>query len=371
MDREPFITPRLSPWLDLLRAGAAFAVLAGHMVQQGIYRGPWPFPIILQQNAVIVFFVLSGVVIAHAVDRRYQRPGAYVLARVLRIGPVAFPALAFSVLVAAFARSRGISVGDDAHGCCRSVWEGVLPAAFFLSESHRTGLWINPPWWSLCYEVWFYALFGVAHYGRGGTRIGGLLVLALIAGPNVLLLLPAWLCGVWAARAPGLRAVSIAGAWLRVAMGVLALQTQGVLALLLFPAFVLVARWVLGYALYAPSNWVLALAIALAISGLRALTAAGRLELGWAARPLRSLAGFSFSLYVLHWPLIGLLRAFGISAGSSPLRFLGLIALIALVSFGYATLTEHRRDLWRALANRLLAIGRAGLRPALRLRPAD
>lgn len=53
--------------LDAVRAVAAIIVVAGHMVQLGIYRGSWPFDDSVQHTAVIVFFVLSGLVIANSV----------------------------------------------------------------------------------------------------------------------------------------------------------------------------------------------------------------------------------------------------------------------------------------------------------------
>jgi len=72
----------------------------------------------------------------------------------------------------------------------------------FLSQSGAAygPVW-NPPYWSLCYEVWYYALFGAAVYLPPARRMLWLVLLAAIAGPRILLLLPVWLAGVWLAWA--------------------------------------------------------------------------------------------------------------------------------------------------------------------------
>lgn len=60
--------------LDIVRGMAAIAVLIGHAVQLGIYSGPWPFEFSLQHNAVIVFFVSSGILITNSLQNMRDRP---------------------------------------------------------------------------------------------------------------------------------------------------------------------------------------------------------------------------------------------------------------------------------------------------------
>ena len=354
MARDPFITRRLSPWLDLMRAMAALAVLAGHAVQQGLYTGPWPFTIALQQNAVIIFFVLSGLVIATSVDRKAAPLSDYVLARLVRIIPVALPALAISAAVAVVGQSQGVSVDEAGHAANVSVEDGLLPALFFLSESYRTGLWINPPYWSLCYEVWFYAIFAAATFLKDAKRILWVALLAAIAGPNILLLLPIWLLGVWVARSTAARDISSEQARLRIAAALALLLLQRFLAEPLLQLLATAARWDLGYAHYALSYLVLGGGVALGITGLRRLVGDGQLDLVRFQRPIAYAANMSFSLYLLHWPLIGWLRIAHISAGRNPFAFAGLLVLISAVCALFATFTEHRRHQLRSMISHML-----------------
>ncbi|MEO8374368.1 MAG: acyltransferase [Sphingomonas bacterium] len=354
MAKDPFITRQLSPWLDLIRAMAAFAVLAGHSVQQGLYSGPWPFTIALQQNAVIVFFVLSGLVIATSVDRKAMRLRDYALARLVRILPVALPALAISVAVAAIGQSQGVSGGEVAPAANALVGDGLLPAMFFLSESYRTGLWINPPYWSLCYEVWFYAIFAAATFLKDVKRLAWVVLLAVLAGPNILLLLPIWLLGVWLARSRKARILSVEQARIRIAMALVLLLAQRFLAEPLLSLLVTVARWNLAYSQYALSYFALGVGVALGITGLRKLVEEGQLDISRFARPISFAANMSFSLYLLHWPLIAALRIAHVSAGRDVFGFAGLLLLICAACALFATVGEHRRHQLRSMIERIL-----------------
>ena len=66
-------------------------------------------------------------------------------------------------------------------------------------------------------------------------------------------------------------------------------------------------------------------------------------------RPIRSLAGISFTLYIVHWPLLVLLKKHGVVAGNNPLLFVlmlgGVIGFCAII----ASQTERRSPAFRAL----------------------
>src|SRR5690606_37007061 len=61
----------------------------------------------------------------------------------------------------------------------------------------------NVPFWSLCYEVWYYVLFGAAAFGRGRARLLLVGLVLLIMGPRLWLLLPLWALGSWLYRLHG------------------------------------------------------------------------------------------------------------------------------------------------------------------------
>ncbi len=347
MRDSPFITRPLSILLDLVRALAALAVLVGHAVQLGHYRGPYPFSLLFQHNAVIVFFVLSGLVIAASVDRGGQTLGSYVLARTTRILPVAIPALLISaavVVIDALLLPTPL-FGEDGKGIPSG---DILFALLFLSESYQTGFALNPPYWSLCYEVWFYALFAAATFLGGWKRIAWLAVLAAIAGPNVLLLLPTWLIGVALVRLPIARAVP---AWLGgmfVAIALASLFLVPMLTPRLQHALYGMISWRPGFSTYALSDLLLALSIALGFAGLRALIPANATWLDAIARPIRYAANMSFSLYLIHWPLLKLLRVLR-APENGAVGFVFVLMVILIASAGFASMTEHHRHRIRAL----------------------
>jgi peptidoglycan/LPS O-acetylase OafA/YrhL len=350
-----FITPPLSILLDLVRALAALAVLIGHAVQLGHYDGYYPFTTQFQHNAVIVFFVLSGLVIAASADRSPKEPGApmlarYALARAARILPVALPALAISLAVMALDDliAPAAIFSEDATGIPAREW---LYAALFVSESYRTGFPPNPPYWSLCYEVWFYALFGAATFLGGWKRIAVMAVMAAIAGPNILLLFPVWLVGVALARTPAARGVP---AWAAVVFVIAALACLTLVSSYSYPVYQATGGyvpWAMGFSIFPLTDLLLALSLALGFAGLRTLTRNGGAWLQRAARPIRYAANMSFSLYLLHWPLLKLLRVLR-APDQGALGFVLVLIVTIAASAAFATVTEHQRHRVRALLER-------------------
>lgn len=342
--KEPFVTPRLAPWLDLVRALAALAVLLGHSVQVTGYRGYFPFTIALQQNAVIVFFVLSGLLIAHSADKAPSLR-SYVVARVSRILPVSLGAVAVAVaigLLDAGLHAPPLFAADAGAGDPLTA----VAALIFAGESFGPTFALNPPYWSLCYEAWFYALFGAAAFLKGRGQAIALVALGLAAGANVLLLLPCWLLGVWLHR----RGEGLPLRWSRAApaLALASLFVAPHLAGPLLRVLTRIAPWDLGYSLYALSDFILAAGIAIGLMGLRTL-AEGGLELPRRCRPaVRYVAEMSFSLYLLHWPLLKLLAIAGVSVGGSLPVLLAVMALVFAASAAFAAVTEHKRPAIRA-----------------------
>jgi hypothetical protein len=71
----------------------------------------------------------------------------------------------------------------------------------------------NGPFWSLGYEFWYYVLYGAFYYYRRRQRILLVTAVVLMAGPKILILLPAWLMGVWTYRFNKRQKLSTASAW--------------------------------------------------------------------------------------------------------------------------------------------------------------
>ncbi len=89
----PALTPAFSLYLDLVRVLSAAAVVAAHFAYTGaVAPGAWGVASEMGREAVIVFFVLSGFVIAASTSQRRPDGRAYALSRLARLYSVALPA---------------------------------------------------------------------------------------------------------------------------------------------------------------------------------------------------------------------------------------------------------------------------------------
>jgi peptidoglycan/LPS O-acetylase OafA/YrhL len=358
MVQTGFINRPMSIALDAVRGLAALIVLLGHAAQHDIYTGPIPFPDSIQHQAVVVFFVLSGLVIANV---SFQRPGSladYAVARLARVMPVALFAVLFSALAWLVGNNAPHGIIDVASRFNQpDVASLVLPLVFLSETDWGSGPLWNAPYWSLVYEVWFYALFGAALYLRGWQRVLVLALLVPLAGLRVLLLLPLWLLGVALARWASARPLSEARAAITILTGFVLALAASKLAFVLSPVL---DHWALPLtdnlymSRYAMSDTLLGLGVALAFLGLRTLADQCAATLEKYQRPIGWLAGCSFTIYLIHWPILNLLHGYGITAGSSLIGLFAILALIVAFCGQVAKVTEHRRgDVRRWLQRRL------------------
>jgi len=186
-----------SLYLDFLRFFAAVLVLIVHSYGMGMTGGFLWFLGTYGQTAVMLFFVLSGYVIAFVSDSREKSLRDYAFARVSRIYSVVGPALLLTLL----ANTIGSHfIRADYSGPWDSGDDPMRYILTFLMVQDAWGLGRTPinngPFWSISFEVAYYALFAVLHYARSGpTKYVALFALALIAGPTIMILFPIWLLG--------------------------------------------------------------------------------------------------------------------------------------------------------------------------------
>jgi peptidoglycan/LPS O-acetylase OafA/YrhL len=325
-DDRRFIDRRLSILLDLVRAGAALMVLVGHAGSLGFFGPHWPFDGTFQHAPVVVFFVLSGLMIQQSAARPGMTLGRFARARVARIVPVALFALVFATALFVVMVRTGLPVPESDHyndGSTRAI---VMPLLFLSERMDGIGPPINPPFWSLCYEIWFYAIFGLFRFGRGWLRVAGIVAAMMLADAPILLLLPTWLVGVaisahgsgWRPARPRLViALSMAGFALSQWSGLPpAMERQWAQLGLLH----------LRFSAYFLTDLVGAACIAGAIVALRATRGdPARLE-----AVARRYAGISFTLYLTHWPVL-LIVMTGLRGG--PIAVGSVAALLVPVLF--------------------------------------
>jgi peptidoglycan/LPS O-acetylase OafA/YrhL len=323
----------LAVLLSLLRGLAALEVAAAHLraqmfpglkqlAQPALWYQALAFATGFAHQAVVVFFVLSGWLVGGGLLQRAGQPRAlrdYAIDRVTRLWAVLIPAM---MLMSCLAAAHGQPQGAD-YGLGTALGNLLGLQTILVPVYGGDG-----PLWSLSNESWYYLLFGLvmlAHTARG--RPSQLLAWAAVLAAlcwlpwSLSLYFTLWLLGA-------------AGAHLRLT----APPAPRMLALLLFAATALLLRRYgrnddldsrsilqdLGYGLL----------LLACLCGVDRQATARRLG----ARRLKVAAGFlasfSFTLYVLHVPLIGLLWAYRgqvpLSAGD-PLSIAVFAAMLAII----------------------------------------
>ena len=344
--------PATSVYLDLVRFLAAAVVFFGHAYPQrltGGLPGLWRFGG-LGHDAVMVFFVLSGFVIAYVADRKEPTLKDYSISRFARLYSVMVPAIVLTVLVDAIGSRLSPNLYDaNWFAADRPLWR-IAANLLFVNE-----LWFqsvrpfsNVPFWSLGYEFWYYAIFAAVFYLKSWHRPVGLLIIVFVVGPKILLLLPVWLLGVWAYYRVKARPVSQAAGVALVACsvaGYLAFRRLDVAGLL----DGLTVQW-LGTAVVEELNfsktflasYVVGILFALHLIGVAAIS--HRLRLVLAERPIRYLASFTFSLYLFHYPLLFFFTAVAERTGMSAYRMLVVPASTLVVVWVLGEVTERRKS---------------------------
>jgi peptidoglycan/LPS O-acetylase OafA/YrhL len=322
-------------------------------------------------EAVVVFFVLSGFLIAGPNIDRVRldlfRPKSYAIDRFTRIYVTAVPAMLLTVLADAvgsrWLQWTGFYDGTNPlFGERAGVYHGVSLADFagnlaMLQPVYVPVLGTNFPLWSLSFEVWFYVWFGVLAWRFEASRRQWP-IMFLIA--TLALALFHWM------------AIYFALIW---CLGALAYQWRGwpnsaelALAAFAFSLLLSVAIKFSNYGIaipFKPTDVLVGLSFAWLLAlmrrrSYRILDATERFN--------DALSNFSYSLYVTHYPvilcLVGLfVELAGISGGlkrglvPGPLSWAVYVASacsMLVIAFAFSWLFEKRTGEVRSwLKNRL------------------
>jgi peptidoglycan/LPS O-acetylase OafA/YrhL len=342
------VSKALSVYLDLLRFLAAVVVFLHHLPR--VTGGGYELASEYGEDAVMVFFVLSGFVIAHVVDTKERDVQSYAASRLARLYSVAIPALALTLLFDFIGRSADPSLYGGWYG---SDWPLIRLGA---SLSFTNQLWSldirpfgNPPYWSISYEFWYYVLFAILVFARSKWLIA---LWALIVGPPILLLLPVWMAGVWVYRRSATFRVSRSLAWAMAVVPILiyvayhAIGARETLTGLTDPLVALTGDpWFLHKARFFLHDYAVAAMLCVHFLGVVVLFRDRQWTVG--KNSIRKLASYTFSLYLLHHPLIYCLAAVTPWTGwwQDALIFVGVAACVWLVG----DLCESKKDGLRAM----------------------
>ena len=357
------MSPAFSLYLDLVRFVAACLVYVYHSNQRWLVADVLPASD-YGHSAVVVFFVLSGYVIAYITATKERDWVSYCASRLARIYSVALPAVLLTMALDAAGRTLN-------PGIYGFPWD-QFPIRVAASLAMLTEVWFvsitgfsNVPYWSICYESWYYVLFGVICFVPRRWAWPMAVAILLMLGPKIALLAPIWFLGVGLYRWRRLEHVPALAGW------VLALGSAILIALFhLYGIGHALTDWLelrLGKSLHREltfskfflADYVLGLLVFLNFAGMRRVAHAYWPVLAPFARPIRWLAGFTLTLYLLHQPLF-LFWGSVIRGDPSGHWFWWSTTLATGLSvMAIGTVTESRRgDLRRMLVTWLASIRR-------------
>ena len=303
-----------SIYLDLVRFLAALTVFIVHANKDRFTGGLPVFWRISDygNDAVMVFFVLSGFVIAYVANEKEKNIHDFFTSRLARLYSVVLPALVLTVILDTYGSQMAYKIYDGWWYKTDHPLLRFISNLFFINE-----LWFysirpfsNGPFWSIGYEFWYYVIFGLAYYLKKPIKFVIIAIICLLVGPKILLLLPVWLMGVAVFKITSSKIITEKSGWF--------------LLLLSFPCYLLyriyggqeyilnLTESMLGEELYDNllwskyflSSYVIGLFISLNFIGFSAISHSFSTLLDNFRKSIRYLASYTFILYLAHYPLL-------------------------------------------------------------------
>ncbi len=338
-----------SIYLDLVRFTAACLVYLYHSNQRLLINDVLPASN-FGHSSVIVFFVLSGVVIAYITDTREKQLATYAASRISRVYSVALPAVLLTVILDAVGRQLypalyGYPFDNFLLRGAASLF--LLNEVWFVSITSFS----NVPYWSICYEMWYYVAFGLLMFLPKRTGLIAIALLAFAVGPKVTLLAPIWILGVVLYRWQRLQAISESVAWILVVgsfFGIVAFhQTELTDMVAAYSKNLIGEKWhaQFTFSKFFPSDYLLGALVFLNFVGMRKVSPRLQHFLLPLERPIRFLAGYTLSLYLLHQPLFLFWAAVIHGNPSGHAYWWATTAMVAASVFAIGYITENKRHL--------------------------
>jgi peptidoglycan/LPS O-acetylase OafA/YrhL len=373
----------LSLYLDLWRVTAALMVFIYHFSSGDKFQKALVSRALglesgrVSHLAVVIFFVLSGYLIARSADKPGLKWQRYFSDRLGRMYSVLIPAVLLDIAVMLALKKLNPEVWSALSGA-----DAMLPFKYFTTLAFLHQIWplnavswLLGPAWSVGYEFWYYVGLGLWQFlpGRRMKWLGcGILV--LFVGPKIVLLAGAWLTGVaayhFSKKPVTLPRPAVAGLFL--------LSLAATILPLVFSRHLPWAHGSADKLIGLSSNFltdtIYSLAVALNVWSLSVWSpSAAWLEnpAGRAGRTVVGyLAGISFSLYLFHRPLIALMGAIFGTMENIPQQLAAMAGVLATVAL-LAEFTERKLAFWKRGTDWIFFRAVPGLTRALRRRTHD
>ena len=328
--------------LDAARGASALVVLLAHANQILFVRLPSTSTVqtaiagMLARHALLIFFLLSGYLITKSICANIERHSGrfnvldYVASRVARIYPPLIGSIIIALLIAAIIHLANLPGGTIAYGLPGDVYRPRSEFTISLSEilsalTMRDGLnSANAPLWSLYmeFQIYFVAMAVVVWWRFTGFLVVPLILLAAIivitclAPPGYPLFACVWLVGcalaLWQVPKYVGYTIGIGGV---ACIFVLALDRPDLLA---------------GESMDTTGGIIIQFMFSLTYAALLFVVP---LRMSYPKALARS-GGFSYTLYVIHWPLLMLALSLGqnwIQHSVIKTWFVAIVALAVII----------------------------------------
>ena len=349
-----------SIYLDLVRFTAACLVYLYHSNQRLLTTEILPASN-YGHSAVVVFFVLSGFVIAFITDTKENQWIKYAASRISRVYSVAVPALFLTIALDAIGRHFYPAIYDYPFD---NFVIRIASSLMMLNETWFISItsFSNVPYWSIGYEFWYYTAFAAIAFLPRRLAYLSVTALAIVLGPKVILLAPIWIAGVVLYHWKALRAISQTTAWLMVIFSIV-----GIWAYHQLEISELAANWLksligsewhkqLTFSKFFIADYLLGALIFVNFAGMNALGNTTAPLLLRFERPIRGLAAYTLTLYLLHQPLFLFWAAVIRGNPDNHLYWWIITLMVALSVFAIGYVTENRRYLLRNFVAERLAL---------------
>jgi peptidoglycan/LPS O-acetylase OafA/YrhL len=345
-----------SLYLDLLRLLAALAVLFSHANMRSLIETNL-LPQSFGHNAVIIFFLLSGYVIAFVTDTKENTAQSYWLSRLARIYSVALPATFLAPLFdwAGGEINPAFYAGDITTK--DFIFVRIAASLTFTNE-----LWLvsimpfsNSAYWSLCYEMSYYLLFSIWCFAPAHRRALWLGLAALVIGPKILLLSPIWWLGVVLYRwQSGYRISATTGwlLWLGSVVGIVAYQWWDLNKIISTQTEQWLGAWLykeLHFSKHFLGDYLLTLIISANFLGFRRIADHFSEWFKWTGSAIRHASSYTFSIYLFHIPILFFWHVAIPGDRQHVWYYLTVVTLTLMTTILLSTLTEqqkHRLKHW-------------------------
>jgi len=337
-----------SLYLDFLRVIAALGVLLVHASLPSVSRN-----ILVEEDVahhlVMIFFVLSGFLIAYSASSKSKNLKSYSVDRFSRLYSVVIPALIFTYAIDAI----GTFINPDFY--TGKIEPNSQPLRFLMNFLFIQQIWnfcikpsTNGVFWSISYEFWYYFLFGIFFYLRGYKRLILLAVFAFLIGLKILLLAPVWILGVICFYYSKYRINRVAG------IIIFTLTLCSIIYLTFFYNYGLANKGLGSPPFFFSAlfiyDWLFGLLVAVNIFSFNSIEIADSFYNKIPSVILNSikyLSSITFTLYMFHLPLLLFLAAI-VPYNKESYTHLGLLILLLLfVIAAIAAFTEKRRTWYK------------------------